>query len=78
MKNSIRYAVFHRNTKKMGLPTDLMDLLKAVKADGVPLYGCAVEAALTGITEKIPPEIELIPYEDLTKPYKAKKIVGGF
>jgi hypothetical protein len=42
-----------------------MDLLKAVKADGVLIYGCAVEAALTGITEKIPPEIELLPYEDL-------------
>jgi peroxiredoxin family protein len=66
------------NTKKMGLPGDLMDLLKAVKADGVTVYGCAVEAALTGITEKIPAEIELLPYEDLLKPYGAKKIVGGF
>jgi len=55
-----------------------MDLLKAVKADGVLIYGCAVEAALTGITEKIPPEIELLLYEDLSKPYEAKKIVGGF
>ena len=66
------------NSKEMGLPSDLMDLLKAVKADGIPIYGCAVEAALAGITEKIPPEIELLPYEDLTKPYGAKKIVGGF
>jgi hypothetical protein len=62
----------------MGLPCDLLDLLKAIKADGVTLYGCAVEAALTGITEKIPPGIELLPYEDLLKPYKAKKIAGGF
>jgi peroxiredoxin family protein len=66
------------NIKKMGLPSDLMDLLKAVKADGVTIYGCAVEAALTGITEKIPPEIELLPYEDLLKPYEAKRIIGGF
>lgn len=71
-------ATIFENTKKMGFPTDLMDLLKAAKADGIPIYGCAVEAALTGITEKIPPEIELMPYEDLSKPFEAKKIVGGF
>ena len=51
----------------MGLPGDLIDLLKAVKADGVPIYGCAVEAAFTDITKKIPPEIELMSYEDLSK-----------
>jgi peroxiredoxin family protein len=74
-----KYATtIFENTKKMGFPSDLMDLLKAAKADGIPIYGCAVEAALTGITEKIPSEIELMPYEDLSKPFEAKKIVSGF
>lgn len=61
----------------MGLPVDPMDLLKGTKAAGVPIYACAVEAVLTGITEKVPPEIELMEEADLTKPLiEAKKIAG--
>ncbi|MFZ2071153.1 MAG: hypothetical protein WAV32_06115 [Halobacteriota archaeon] len=71
-------ATIEENAKKMGLPTDPTDLLKGAKAAGVPIYACAVEAALTGITEKVPPEIQLMEEADLTKPLiEAKKIVGG-
>lgn len=53
-------------------------MLKGAKAAGIPIYGCAVEAALPGITEKVPPEIELLEQADLTKPIiEAKKIIGG-
>jgi predicted peroxiredoxin len=52
--------------------------LRAAKTAGVPVYACAVEAALTGITEKVPPEIELLGEAELTKPIiGAKKIIGG-
>ena len=75
-----RYAdSIKENSRKMGLPIDPMDLLKGAKAAGVPIYGCAVEAALSGITEKVPPEIQLMEEPDLTKPLlEAKKIVSGF
>ncbi len=75
-----RYATtIDENAKKMGLPTNPMDLLKGAKAAGVPIYGCAVEAALSGITEKVPPEIQLMEEPDLTKPLlEAKKVVSGF
>jgi len=66
------------NAKKMGLSTDPMELLRAVRAAGVPVYACAIEAALTGFTEKVPPEIKLPEEADLTKPIiEAKKIIGG-
>jgi peroxiredoxin family protein len=66
------------NAKKMGFSTDPMELLRAAKAAGVPVYACAIEAALTGITEKVPPEIKLLEEADLTKPIiEAKKIIGG-
>jgi peroxiredoxin family protein len=71
-------AVIEENAKKMGIPTDPMTLLKAAKAAGIPIYGCAVEAALSGVREKVPPEIELLELADLTKPIvEAKKIIGG-
>ncbi len=75
-----RYAAtIDENARKMGLPTDPMDLLKGAKAAGVPIYGCAVEAALSGITERVPPEIQLMAEPDLTKPLlEAKKVVSGF
>jgi len=71
-------AITEENAKKMGIPTDPMALLKGAKAAGIPVYGCAVEAALSGITGKVPPEIELLEQADLTKPIiEAKKIIGG-
>ncbi len=75
-----RYAAtIKENARKMGLPIDPMDLLKGAKAAGVPVYGCAVEAALSGITEDVPSEIQLMEEPDLAKPLlEAKKIVGGF
>jgi hypothetical protein len=37
-----------------------------------------VEAALSGVREKVPPEIELLELADLSKPIvEAKKIIGG-
>jgi len=63
----------------MGVPADPVFLLIGAKAAGIPIYGCAVEAALTGIAEKVPPEIELMEEKDLSKPFlEAKKITGGF
>jgi peroxiredoxin family protein len=71
-------AKTEENAKKMGIPTDPMTLLKGAKAAGIPVYGCAVEAALSGITGKVPPEIELLEQADLAKPIiEAKKIIGG-
>jgi|GEM_PF-1548585 len=74
-----KYApVIEENAKKMGLPVDPMALLEAVKSAGIPIYGCAVEAALSGVREKVPPEVELLEMADLTKPIvEAKKIIGG-
>lgn len=74
-----RYATtIEENAKTMGLSTDMMALLKAVKGAGVPVYGCAVEAALSGVQGKVPPEIELLEMADLSKPIvEAKKIIGG-
>ncbi len=74
-----KYAgVTEENAKKMRIPTDPMTLLKGAKAAGVPIYGCAVEAALSGITEKVPPEIQLLDHSDLARPIiEAKKIIGG-
>jgi peroxiredoxin family protein len=70
--------VIEENAKKMGLPIDPMDYLKGAKASGVPVYGCGIEASLAGITDKLPPEIQLIS-EDITKLFKdAKKIISGF
>lgn len=56
------------NAAKMGLPFDPMGYLKGTKAAGIPFYGCAVEAALSGITEKVPPEIQLMEEKNLSKP----------
>jgi peroxiredoxin family protein len=74
-----KYAsVTEKNAKKMGIPTDPMTLLKGAKAAGIPVYACAVEAALSGITGEVPPEIQLLEQADLTKPIvEAKKIIGG-
>jgi peroxiredoxin family protein len=74
-----KYAVTtEENAKKMGIPTDPMTLLRGAKAAGIPIYGCAVEAALSGITERVPPEIQLLQQTDLTRPIvEAKKIIGG-
>lgn len=72
-------TTIYENANKMGFPSDLMKLLKAAKAAGIPIYGCAVEAALTGITEKVPPEIQLMAETDLSKPFlEAEKIIGEF
>lgn len=67
------------NAEKMGLPFNPLEVLKGAKAAGIPLYACAVEAALSGITENVPPEIQLMEEQDLAKPVlEAKKIVSGF
>jgi len=71
-------AITEENAKKMGLLTDPMTLLQGAKAAGIPVYGCAVEAALCGITERVPPEIQLLEQADLARPIvEAKKIIGG-
>ena len=71
-------AIIEEEAKKMGVPIDPMILLKGAKAAGIPIYSCGVEAALCGITEKVPPEIELLEQAYLTKPIiEAKKIIGG-
>lgn len=71
-------ATIAENAKKMGFSTDPMELLRAAKAAGVPVYACAIEAALTAITKRVPPEIKLLDEADLTKPIiEAKKIIGG-
>jgi peroxiredoxin family protein len=71
-------ATIAENAKEMGFSTDPMELLRAAKAAGVPVYACAIEAALTGIIERVPPEIKLLDGADLTKPItEAKKIIGG-
>jgi len=74
-----KYApAIEENAKRMGVPVDPMALLEAVKAAGIPIYGCAVEASLSGVREKVPPEVELLEMADLTKPIvEAKKSIGG-
>ncbi|RZD16048.1 MAG: hypothetical protein EVJ46_07600 [Candidatus Acididesulfobacter guangdongensis] len=48
------------NVKKAGLPTDLYEIVKALKATGkVHLYGCSLAAAVFGVEEK-----DLIPEAD--------------
>jgi peroxiredoxin family protein len=65
--------------KKIGLPLDPMDFLKRTRAAGIPIYSFAVEAELSGIKEKVPPEIQLIDEEGLTKLIlEVKKVVSGF
>jgi peroxiredoxin family protein len=72
-------TAIEENAAKMGLPFDPMDYLKGAKAAGIPLYGCAVEAALSGVTEKVPSEIQLMEEKDLSKSVlEAKKIISGF
>lgn len=72
-------ATITENAKRMEMPTDPMDFLKMAKTAGIPMYACAVEAALSGLTEKVPPEIQLMEEADLTKPLlEPKKIVSGF
>ena len=72
-------ATIEENARKMGVPIDPMYLLKGAKAAGIPIYGCAVEAVLAGITEQVPPEIQLMEEQDLSKPLlEAKKVVSGF
>ncbi|AKB77650.1 hypothetical protein MSHOH_1167 [Methanosarcina horonobensis HB-1 = JCM 15518] len=75
-----RYATkINKNAEKMGLPIDPMKFLEGAKADGIPLYGCAVEAAICGIKEKIPQEIELMEESDITNfLLEAKKVISGF
>ncbi len=71
-------ATMQQNAKKMGIPVDPMTLLQGAKAAGIPVYGCAVEAALSGITDKVPPEIQLLDQAELARPIvEAKKIIGG-
>jgi len=63
----------------MGLPTDPIDYLKGTKAAGVPIYGCGIVALLSGISEKLPPEIQLLDDQDIAKPYiEAEKVISGF
>jgi peroxiredoxin family protein len=71
-------ATIEENAKQMGIPSDPMMLLKGAKEAGIPVYGCAVEAALSGLTDKVPPEIELLELANLSKPIiEAQKIIGG-
>jgi hypothetical protein len=63
----------------MELPLDPVDFLKRIRAAGIHVYSFAVGAALSAITEKVPPEIQLIDKEGLTKLLlEAKKVVSGF
>jgi hypothetical protein len=72
-------AAIGESEKKMRLPLHPVDFLKRIRAAGIPAYSFAVEVALSGITEKVPPEIQLIDEEGLTKLLlEAKKVVSGF
>lgn len=75
-----KYAVtIGEGEKKIELPLDPMDFLKKTRAAGISVYSFALEATLSGITEKVPPEIQLIDEEVLTKLLlEAKKVVSGF
>lgn len=65
--------------RNMGWPVDPMDYLKGAKAAGVAIYGCGVAALLSGIIEKMPPEIELLDDNNITKPLlEAKKVISGY
>jgi hypothetical protein len=56
-----------------------MDCTKRTRAAGIPVYSFAFEATLSGITKKVPPEIQMIDEEGLTKLLlDAKKVVSGF
>jgi peroxiredoxin family protein len=71
-------SMIQENAKKMGIPADPATLLPNVKAAGIPVYGCAMEAALSGVAGKVPPEIQLLEQAELTRPIvEAKKIIGG-
>jgi predicted peroxiredoxin len=64
---------------KMGLPTDPMDYLKGAKAAGVLITGCGPAAVFSEIADKLPPEIQVVEMQDITKPFlEAKKIISGF
>lgn len=52
-----------------------MKFLDGAKAAGIILFGCAVEAEIYGIKEKIPQEIELKEEADITNfLLEAKKV----
>lgn len=52
--------IIMENVKKAGLPSDLHEIVKALKATGkVHLYGCSLAAAVFGVEEK-----DLIPEAD--------------
>lgn len=71
--------VIEEKAREMGLPLDPMDYLKGAKAAGVAIYGCGVVALLSGIMEKLPPEIQLLDDNNITKPLlEAKKIISGY
>ena len=75
-----RYAAeINENAEKMGFPIDPINYLQGAKADGIPIYGCAVEASICGINEKVPPEIQLMEETDMTNfLLEAKKVISGF
>lgn len=75
-----RYATkINKNAEKMGYPIDPMKFLEGAKADGIPLFGSAVEAKICGITGKVPPEIQLMEESDIANfLLEAKKVISGF
>ncbi|MDD3316411.1 MAG: hypothetical protein PHY07_02885 [Methanosarcina sp.] len=75
-----RYVTkINENAEMMGFPIDPMNFLEGAKAAGISLYGRVVEAAICGITEKMPPEIQLIEESDITNfLLEAKKVISGF
>jgi peroxiredoxin family protein len=74
-----RYAeTMIENQKKLGMPTDPMENLNRAKSAGVPIYACGGWAAILGVRDQLPAEMEVIPLlPDITKLFtEAKKVIS--
>jgi peroxiredoxin family protein len=86
VENDFRYSsplakyadAIEHGAQETRLPIDPPTLLRGVKAAAIPIYACGVEADLCGIRDKVPPEVQLLPMEELGRPIvEARKIIGG-
>ena len=67
------------NMKNMGLPADPLELVKATKDAGVPIYACPAWVGLLDLKGKLPPEITEIDLPTALKAIgEAKKVIGTF
>ena len=62
-----------------GLSGNPLEIVKAVKQAGVPMFTCPIWTEQMGVKEKIPEEIEIIDISELMGKIKsAQRIVGTF